>query len=65
MQFKIAERYYPVTLTKRSQLSKDKQFLKRFSNIKITGKIKIKLTNSFPAGNYIFKVNNRNTRTKC
>ena len=65
MQFKIVEHYYPVTLTKRSQLSKAKQFLKRFGNIKITGNIKVKLTSSFPAANYMFKVNNRNTRTRC
>ena len=30
MQFKIVERYYPLTLTKRSQLFKAKQF---FENI--------------------------------
>ena len=29
MEFKIAERYYPVTLTKRSQFWKMKQFLKK------------------------------------
>ena len=40
MQFKIVEHYYPVTLTKRSQLCKAKPFFKRFSNIKITGNIK-------------------------
>ena len=39
MEFKIVERYYPVTLTKRSQLCKAKQFLKRFGNIKIAGNI--------------------------
>ena len=65
MEFKIAKRYYPVTLTKRSQLCKTKQFLKRFGNIKITGNIKIKLASSFRAANYMFKVNNRNTRTRC
>ena len=27
MEFKIVERYYPVTLTKRSQLCKEKHFL--------------------------------------
>ena len=43
--------------------AKQNNFLKRFSNIKITGNIKIKLTSSFPASNYLFKVNNRNTRT--
>ena len=32
MQFKVAERYYPVTLTKRSQVCKAKQFLRRFVN---------------------------------
>ena len=62
MQFKIVEHYYPVTLTKRSQLCKAKQFFKRFGNIQITGNIKIKLTSSFPAANFMFKVNNRNTR---
>ena len=66
MEFKIAERYYPVTLRKRSQFCKAKQFFnKKFGNIKITGNIKIKLTSSFPAANYMFKVNNRNTRTRC
>ena len=65
MEFKIVERYYPVTPIKRSQLCKAKQFLKRFGNIKITGNIKIKLTSSFRAANYMFKVNNRNTRTRC
>ena len=65
MKFKIAGRYYPVTLTKGSQFCKAKQFLKRFGNIKTTGNTEIKLTSSFPAGNYNFKVNNRNTRTKC
>ena len=29
MQFKVVEHYYPVTLTKRSQLSKAKQFFKK------------------------------------
>ena len=56
MEFKIVERYYPVTLTKRSQLCKAKHFLKRFGNIKITGNIEIKLTSSSPAGNYMFKI---------
>ena len=65
MEFKIVERYYPVTPIKRSHLCKAKQFLKRFGNIKITGNIKIKLTSSFPVANYMFKVNNRNTRTRC
>ena len=65
MEFKIIERYYPVTLTKGSQLCKAKQFLKRFGNIKITGNIKIKLASSFRAANYMSKVNNRNTRTRC
>ena len=46
MEFQIAERYYPVTLTKRSQLCKTKQFWKRFRNTKITGNTKIKLTSS-------------------
>ena len=55
MEFKIVERYYPVTRIKRSQLCKAKQFLKRFGNMKITGNIKIKLTSSFPAANYMFK----------
>ena len=36
MEFKIVERYYPVTLRKRSQLCKAKQFFKRLSNLKIT-----------------------------
>ena len=36
MEFKIVERYYPVTLTKQSQLCKTKQFLKKIGNIKIT-----------------------------
>ena len=31
----------------------------------MTGNTKIKLTSYFPAVNYMFKVNNRNTRTKC
>ena len=31
MEFKIVERYYPVTLTKRSQLCKAKQFFKKAS----------------------------------
>ena len=61
MQFKIVGHYYPATLTKRSQLCKANNFLKRFGNIKITGNIKRKLTSSFPTGNYMFKVNNRNT----
>ena len=65
MKFKIAERYYPVTLTRGSQFCKAKQFLKTFGNIKTTGNIEIKLTSSFPTSNYNFKVNNRNTRTKC
>ena len=65
MKFKIAERYYPVTLTRGSQFCKAKQFLKIFGNIKTTGNIEIKLTSSFPTSNYNFKVNNRNTRTKC
>ena len=65
MKFKIAERYYPVTLTRGSQFCKAKQFLKRFGNIKTTGNIEIKLTSSFPTSNCNFKVNNRNTRTKC
>ena len=65
MEFKIVESYHLVTLTKRSQLCKVKQFLKRFGNTKITGNIKIKLTSFFPAANYMFKVNNRNTRTRC
>ena len=65
MEFKIVEHYYPVTLTKWSQLCKAKQFLKRFGNIKITGNIKIKFASSFPAANYMFKVNNRNTRARC
>ena len=47
MEFKIIGRYYPVTLTKGSQLCKAKQFLKRFGNIKITGNIKTKLRSSF------------------
>ena len=29
MEFKIVERYYPATLTKRSQLCKAKQFFKK------------------------------------
>ena len=29
----------------------------------MTGNVKIKLTSSFPTVNYMFKVNNRNTRT--
>ena len=29
MEFKIVERYYPVTLTKQSQLCKVKQFFKK------------------------------------
>ena len=29
MEFKIVEHYYPVTLTKRSQLCKAKQFFKK------------------------------------
>ena len=34
MEFKIAERYYPVTLTKRSQFCKAKQFFnEKFGNI--------------------------------
>ena len=65
MQFKIVERYYPVTLTKRSQLSKVDNLLRRFGNIKIAGNIKIELTSSFPASNDMFMVNNRNTRTRC
>ena len=65
MEFKIVERYYPVRLTKRSQLCKAKQLLIRFGNIKITGNIKIELTSSFSAANYMLKVNNRNTRTRC
>ena len=65
MEFKIVERYYPVTPIKWSQLFKAKQFLKRLSNITVTGNIKIKLTSSFPVANYMFKVNNRNTRTRC
>ena len=65
MQFKIVERYYPVTLTKRHNFPKQNNFLKRFGNIKKTGNIKIKLTSSFPACNYMFKDNNRNTRTRC
>ena len=40
MRFKIVEHYYPVTLTKRSQLCKAKPFFKRFGKIKITGNIK-------------------------
>ena len=40
MEFKIVERYYPVTLTKWSQLCKVKKFLKSFGNIKIAGNIK-------------------------
>ena len=42
----IVECYYPVTQTKQSQL----------------GNIKIKLTSSFPAANYMLKFSNRNTR---
>ena len=57
MEFKIIERYYPITQTKRSQLCKATQFLKRFGNIKVTSNMKIKLTSSFPASNYN-KVNN-------
>ena len=64
MEFKIVERYYSVTLTKGSQLCKENQFFRRFVKIKITGNIKRKQTSSFPAGNYMFKVNNGNTRTR-
>ena len=64
MEFNIVERYYPVTLTKWSQLCKAKQF-KKNKLLKITGNIKIKLKISFPAVNYMFKVNNRNTRKRC
>ena len=40
MEFKIDERYYAVTLTKRA---KQNNFFKRFGNIKIAGYIKIRL----------------------
>ena len=66
MQFKIVEHYYPATLKKNGHnFTKQNNFLKRLDNIKITDNTKRKLTSSFPAGNYIFKVNNRNTRTRC
>ena len=49
MQFKIVERYYPVTPTKRSQLSKAKQFIKRFGNIEINRQHKNKIDKFFPS----------------
>ena len=45
--------------------SKRNNFLKKFGNIRITGNIKRKLTSSFRDSNYMFKVNNRNTRMRC
>ena len=65
MEFKIAELYYPVALKNSHNFAKQNNFLKRFGDIKITGNIKIKLTSSFPAANYMFTVNNGNTRIRC
>ena len=65
MEFQIVECYDLVTLTKESQLCKANTIFKKILKHKDTGNIKIKLTSSFPACNYIFKVNYRNTRTRC
>ena len=65
MQYKFVERYYPVTLTKRSQICKAKQFFfKKNHNTKIIGNIK-KMISSFKDGNYMFKVSSRNSRMGC
>ena len=64
MEFKIVERYDPVTLTKGSQVYKTK-FSKKIRQNKDNRQHKKKLTGSSPAGNYMFKVNNRNTRARC
>ena len=48
MEFKIVGRYYPVTLTKRSQLCKAKQFFKRFGN-KDNRQHKNKIDKFFPS----------------
>ena len=47
-RYKIAEYYYLVTLTKWSQFCKQNNFLERFSNITITGKIQNKKVLSQP-----------------
>ena len=60
MQFKIVVRYYPATLAKRSKRCMAQQIFKKNKK-----KSKIKLANSFPAANYMFKVKNRNTKTRC
>ena len=49
MEFKIVERYYPVTLTKRSQLCKAKQFLKKLRYHKDSRQHKNKIDNFFPS----------------
>ena len=49
MHFKIVERDYPGTLTKLSQLSKAKQFLKRFGN-RDNRQHKNKIDKFFPSG---------------
>ena len=59
MEFKIVGRYYPVTLTKRSQLCKAKQFFKRFGN-KDNRQHKNKIDKFFPS----LQVSNRNTKTR-
>ena len=49
MQFKIVERYFPLTPTKRSRLCKAKQFLKRFGNTEINKQHKNKIDKFFPS----------------
>ena len=64
MQYKFVERYYPVTLTKRSQICKAKHFFLKFITQKIIGNIK-KMISSFKDGNYMFIVSSRNSRMGC
>ena len=49
MEFKIVERYYPVTLIKRSQLCKAKQFFKKSPQHKDNRQLKNKIDKFFPS----------------
>ena len=49
MEFKIVERYYPVTLKKRSQLCKAKQLFKRIWKHKDNRQYKNNIDKFFPS----------------